>query len=344
MPSSRTRIAVSCGFSLIGIYALMLLPGCDKPIEGTPQHSTAVPRDNLTAKAVQIIEAGLADENPRVRANAVEVVADTKQMQLMPKVQRLLQDDVVPVRFSAACAVGDIGFALAGDDVTRLLQDSDENMKIAAAYAAYKLGSRNNLGIIRSAVKSADQQTRANAIFLLGKSGDKGSLEFIYWAMRDEDSDEKVRLNAAEAIARLGDEAILGKLWAKVYSAYAEDKIFGIRALGELGTPKARDIIATKLDDDLVEVRIVAAEQLGMLADTTGEQVILGILTNKAASGGDAEARERIDMLTALAIGRIGTPALKKHLPELLNNPSKYVRLAAAKAVIQCGKGDNIGL
>jgi len=344
MPKNRTPAAVSCTFLVLSICALVLPSGCDNVAAKMPLHSADEPAGNLAAKALQIIEAGLVDENPQVRANAVEVVADTKQMKLMPKVQQLLRDDLVPVRFSAACAVGDVEFTPAKNDVARLVKDSDENVSIAAAYAMYKLGSARGLDTIRKVIKSSNQQTRANGAFLLGKSGDKGSLELLYWAMRDEDSDDKVRLNAAEAIARLGDEQIYQKLWTMLISTYADVRVCGVRAMGALGTTRARDTLITMLDDDMAEVRLVAAEQLGMLGDTTGEPAVLAVLANKAAPAGDTEARQRLDMLTALAIGRIGTPALKKHLPELLNSPSKYVRLAAAKAVIECGRHDNIGL
>jgi len=36
-----------------------------------------------------------------------------------------------------------------------------------------------------------------------------------------------------------------------------------------------------------------------------------------------------------LAIGRIATQALMKHLPQFLTNESKAVRIAAARAVLQ---------
>jgi HEAT repeat protein len=39
--------------------------------------------------------------------------------------------------------------------------------------------------------------------------------------------------------------------------------------------------------------------------------------------------------MTALAIGQIGTPNLTRYLPDLMENESKFVRLAAAKAVFQ---------
>jgi hypothetical protein len=152
----------------------------------------------------------------------------------------------------------------------------------------------------------------------------------------DKYSGDKVRFQVLEARARLGDEEVLQRLWAVVYSAYADDRILGIRAIGALGTPRARDILVTKLDDAVLEVRLAAAEQLGKLGDKTGEPEVLEVFEKNLAAGPDKQASERVNVLAALAIGQIRTPALTKYLPPLLKNESKYVRIAAAKAVFQC--------
>jgi HEAT repeat protein len=171
---------------------------------------------------------------------------------------------------------------------------------------------------------------------LSGKTGDRGAIELLYQAIRDEASDDRVRLNSIESIARLGDERIYHKIWAMLISAYADDRVFGIQAMGALGTPQAKDAIATMLKDDLSEVRLVAAEQLGSLGDTAGEKVVVDSLTQGTAGTTDKEDRARIETLAAMAIGQIRTEPVKKFLPELLKKESLFVRMAAAKAVIQC--------
>jgi HEAT repeat protein len=55
----------------------------------------------------------------------------------------------------------------------------------------------------------------------------------------------------------------------------------------------------------------------------------------------DKRGRERAGMLIASAIGHIGTPALKSHLQELLEDESKLVRIAAGGAVLQSAPGQN---
>jgi len=292
--------------------------------------------NSLEPEAAQIIREGLSDKDPQIRTNAVEVVASTGLTEFMPEVVRLLRDNYVPVRFAAALAVGDTAYQPAKGEIERLLTTGDENTKIAAAYAMVKLGSSENLDFIRKAVMSQNQTVRANAVVLLGKSGDESALKLLYWAQTDRDSDDKVKFQAVEARARLGDEKIFPKLWAIVLSSYADDRIMGIKAMGALGTEKAKEVLATKLDDEVPEVRLAAAEQLGMLGDKSGETVVLDVFRKNLTAGMDKQGVERINVLTGLAIGRIGTGRLIIFLPPLLKNESESVRLAAAKAVFQC--------
>ena len=216
------------------------------------------------------------------------------------------------------------------------MKDKDVNVIIAASYAMGRLGSTEYFEVIRKALNSNDQTVKSNAAFLLGKSGDKSSLNLLKSVQENENSSDKVRFQILEARARLGDEEVLQKLWAIVYSAFADDRILGIRAIGLLGTSKARDILVTKLDDNVLEVRLTAAEQLGKLHDRIGEEEVLDVFEKNLTVGLDREASERANVLTALAIGQICSPALEKFLPQLLKNESKFVRIAAAKAVFQC--------
>jgi len=321
---------------LLFTFCFLLVFGCSDFLQTTYAPSDTPSVDDPVSEATRIIQQALADENPLIRANTIEVIAATKQTKLMPKVKRLLKDESVPVGFAAALAIGDLEYSLAKSSVEKLLKDENENIRIAAAYAMSRLGSPDSFEVFRKAIASDNQTVRANAALLLGKSGDKSTLKFLYWALRHKDSDDKVRFQAAEAIAMLGDERIHPKLWTMLISVYADDRIVGVRAMGALGTVKAKNALITMLDDDILEVRLAAAEQLGKLGDTTGEPEVLDVFTKNLTAGLGEKGIERVNVLTALAIGQIGTKPLKKFLPQLLKDESKFVRIAAAKAVFQC--------
>ena len=209
------------------------------------------------------------------------------------------------------------------------------NVKIAASYAMVRLGSPRYVEVLRRAIASKDQTVRANAAFLLGKCGDKEALKLLYWALQDKDSEDKVVYQAAESIAMLQDDRIYPKLWTMLISAYADVRVTGIKAMGTLGTPEARNALITMLDDKVLEVRLAAAGQLGKLGDKTGEPEVLDVFRRNLTAGMEATDRARVNILAALAIGQIATPSLREYLPQLLSDESKTVRMAAAAAVLR---------
>lgn len=339
MKSTKALTRLRRGIALRTACTLMtcavFIFGCDNSLQETyfPAGGSVA---ELVPEARQIIQEGLADEDPDIRTKAIEVVTDAKRIRLMPKVQRLLKDEFVQVRFLAALAVGDLAYSLAGPSVKQLLEDRDENVRIAADYATSKLGTGSGFEIVRKAIASDNQTVRANAAFLLGKSGDASSLKWLWWTLQNKDSDYKAKFNAVEAIAMLGDERIYPKLWAMLISVYADDRAVGVRAMGALRTVEAKNALINMLDDDVLEVRLTAAEQLGMLGETAGEPEVLEVFTKNLTAGLDKKELERVNTLTALAIGQIGTAPLRKFLPQFLEDESKFVRIAAAKAVFQC--------
>jgi len=329
------------------ILALIAFVGCDTTSER--QQTAGINTDNsanndLKAEATKIMLEGLSSNNPQVRVNAIEMAAATNNQQFMVGVQRLTTDELVLIRFAAAVAIGDAKYSAAKNDIAQLLKDSDENVRLAADYATVMLGgSKSYIQQIRAALAGNDQLVRANAAFLQGKIGDRDALPSLYQLIHDEASDDRVRLNAIEAIARLRDEKIYQKLWATLISAYADDRVFGIRAMGAMGTSRAKDSLLTMLKDDVPEVRLVAAEQLGYLGNAEGENIVVNALTHDILTTTDQESKAQIQTLAAMAIGQIRTPALKKFLPELLKSDSPFARMAAAKAVFQCAQKNNIG-
>jgi HEAT repeat protein len=338
MINKHANTGVSIHYVLLAACLATIPTGCNDSSQSLLGDSHVTNAASARVEAKRVIDEALADSDPVVRVNAIEVVGTTGRVDLMPKVQRLLTDPTVPVRFAAALAVGDLQYAPAKGLLGPLLKDEDSNVIVAASYAMGRLGATDYYRVVIQGTESQDQTVRANAVMLLGKIGDRQFLKFLKAAQEDRLSSDRVRFQALEARARLGDEDVLKRLWALAYSSYADDRVMAIRALGAIGTPQAKDILTTKLDDIVVEVRLAAAEQLGRLSDQTGQPQVLEVFEKNLADGPDRQEAERTNVLAALAIGQIRTPALTKYLPQLLKNESKYVRVAAAKAVFQCDK------
>jgi HEAT repeat protein len=211
-------------------------------------------------------------------------------------------------------------------------------VQLAAAYSLVKLGYPAFAERLREGVHHKDQTVRANAVLLLGKVGDRGDIDLLYSLLRDDSADEKVKFQAIESLARLKDARLYrSKLWALLISKYADDRVMGIRGMGALGTQDAKSAIMTLLGkdgDEVLEVRLCAAEQLGKLGDRSGHDEVAAYL----ASNPDMNKPEVANLLAAMAIGRIGTPELVAYLPRVLNSRSDAIRLAGAQSALLLAK------
>lgn len=327
----------------IFLLIFILFSGCiDENIQTAPAIQT-FGRVNLHLykdQAVKIVRMGLTDENSLIRMHAIEVTASTNTQELMPLVLKLAKDPAVPVRFAAAVAMGDISYRPSEFALREMLRDPDENVWIAAAYGLMKLGHRNLEEKIYQALESRDQTARANAALLLGKLGDKRALNALYKIINNPESKDMVRMQAIESIARLGDERVYERLWAMLISKFVDDRIMGVRAMGELGTKDARNAIKTLLynsedspGDDILEVRLSAAEQLGRLGSRAGEGEVLDYFSK--VSGNLSSLRSSsTNHLAIMAIGRIESSRLRAYLPKLLSNPNKDLKLVTAQSLL----------
>ncbi len=316
--------------SILGVVLLVTFVGCtEEPFSLAP--GGAVRPASLRPKAIAILKRGIDDTNAYVRLHSIEVAATTQCKEMAPYIRKRLTDSVLAVRFAAILAIGDmrcIGYA---DDVNALLNDVNVNVQIAAAYSLAKLNQAGHIQRIRDAASSSDQTVRANALLLLGKLGNRDDVPLVYKVMHQEESSDKVRMQAVESIARLGDNQIYRtKLWALLISKYADDRVIGIRGMGALGSSEAENAILTMLSDDVLEVRLAAAEELGRLGSLAGERLVLEYFQSNPNLN-------RVDMANNMAIralGRIPSPHLAIYLPKVLASDSTIIQLLGAQAVL----------
>ena len=329
------------GYKLViplALSIIIFISGCGKT-EQTKIHEIAQGSCiKYQSQAMDIIRQGLVSDEPRIRANAIEVVGNQRIREYMPVVLEHLKDSVVPVRFAACVAIGDAKYTPAREKMKNLTNDQNENVRIAANYAVNRIQGTRDYALLGKAIASKDQTVRANAAFLLGKTNDLSVLELLYWVKNHENSDVKVRLEATEAIARLGDRKIYPKIWTMLISKYIENKLSGIRSLGYLGSGEAKNALLTMLKDETLEIRVAAAGELGKMGDFAGEKIVADALNSDLNLQYNTEEIERIQIITAVAIGQIKSASLTRYLPMLLQNKSEYVKIAASQAVVNCLK------
>jgi HEAT repeat protein len=318
---------------IVAIMVGFLSTGCVEGQARVPAASAekSVQVQLLKPRAMIILEKGLTSPDAKLRTNAIEVAAETGQKDMLPLITKLTTDPVVPVRFSAAVALGDMRSFSCENLIRKLLNDPDVNVRIAAAYALAKLNQPQYIEQLRAAAKSPDQTVRANATLLLGKLGNRDNLPLLYEVLDAKDSTDKVRMQAVESIARLGDERMYrSKLWALQISKFADDRVIGIRGMGALNTPESRDAIATMLQDDILEVRLAAAEQLARLADNRGKGLVLEYFQTIP----DLNTPNMANGMAVMAIGYLKSNELNAFLSKALDSRAPYVQLLAAQSVL----------
>jgi HEAT repeat protein len=283
-------------------------------------------------EAKAIIAAGLRSTDERVRANAVEAVSATGTPELTDDAEALLDDPSVIVRFASAIAMGDMNYSHSKLKLKELLRDRNLNVVLASSYALSKMGEIQYSKAIDSNAMNTNQDIRANVAMLLGKLGKKESLPLLYKIKDDPDSSNAAAFNATEAIAKIGDEKIYKKIWAMLISVYADDRYMGVQAMASFGGTRGANAIISLLDDEIPQVRLSAAGQLGVLKDPSGAIVVKEYLTGPLPE--KKEDADRCNVIAALAIGQIGSDDLKVFLPKMLKNENPYVQLAAAKSIL----------
>lgn len=332
-----------CCFWGLTLGAVLWIGGCQSsnpsPFPDDPWNT-----DPTTQKAYSIISTGLTDKNPRVRTSAIETIASSRLLNYAPQLLYLLRDrnQVTPMRFAVLVALGDLQYRQAMNTCQQIYQGPQENanIKLAAAYALVRVGQSGYLTVLRQGLTHTQPEIRSNAAFLIGKAGDQEALDQLHHILVSPDLDEQTTRQIIDTIAQLRDNRIYQTLWSRLISLFADDRIQGIRGMGQLGHNQAQKAIQTMLDDDIPEVRLAAAEELARLGDLRGEATVLEILkkqlnTRVSPHQSDDAERVRLHVMAALAIGALDTEATRRYLPKLMGDTSSFVRIAAARAVLR---------
>lgn len=325
--ATAVRIAVFC--SLLGAL------GCEQPINEFA----------LRQRAIEGLKAGIRyEENPAVRAQAIEALQQAAPDEGVLWFQQALTDDHPGVRFAACMALGAMRHKESREFLLTRVHDEDASVQAAAIYALHRIGDTSYTGrLAELLLRSKDPQVRNNAAFVLGELGEPGAIPLLRRAVRDDD----ISVQAVEAMAKLGDERAFQQLTIFTHDFRGDRRIIALNAIGLLRDPKGLKAVELQFKEaSMIEVKLAAARALGRFGRKDGLKLALDHLdfTTKAAREGDPIDNQimRVRSLSALALGAIGDksalPRLKARM-EAQDDPR--VQLAAAKAVLDILRKNN---
>lgn len=299
-------------------------------------------------EAVRHLIAALADESPRLRAEAAHMLGRIKDRTAGVAVVGLLKDSDPHVREAAAEAVGHVSDATALSGLVGFLEE--EAHRDTAANVLGRLKDPAALEPLAAMLKSQDPTARRMAAEALEQLADPRSVDAWIEAMAVPD----LREIASRSLKRISDlreriTEILDRLRDTEDAVALEEARIGVSMdLIKLGRPAVSELIEA-LDDDLWVVREAAGQALGIIGDMRA----IDPLVDKAQHDRDMGVREScikalgefgdsrsVDVLVAAVEDRTTRLAATEALSKIKDVP---VLLPHVK-LIQTMKSDRDGL
>ena len=296
----------------------------------------------LQRSAQECLKAAIRyEDNPVVRAEAVEALESVASDDMLPWIRSAMLDEHPGVRFAACMAAGRLRDASAESGLRKCLNDADGSVRVAALYAMHRLGHTEQTGRLTwYLLYSHDLTVRRNAAMAIAMLDEPSGVKVLARSMKDLDAG--VRQHALEGMARLGNKEARQELTFMANSGVGSEEVFAINALGATGDQVFEDTFRYKLATGAhFETRLAAARGLGKLGRREGLAVALEGLAMQRPPRNDpddpgSDQLLRIHQLAASAAGAIGREEALPVLANLLERDGDpRVQVSASRAVLE---------
>lgn len=264
----------------------------------------------------------LGDVDERVRAAATGLLGDLGGAELTAVIQPKSADREPLVRAAAARALGLVRATGAERDFTRLLRDPEPLVRAAAAEGVAEAGWKGGVPILVELLGDAHESVRIAAARALG--GLAGPLTSASLIRAYRDAGPALAEAITEAVARIDREALSELIDILLERDDAPGRAGLVRTIGGLKPPHPIGLLEALLRDRAPEVRAATAEVLGRVPGKRSAASLLDSLTDP-----DEQVRAAaVDGLVRLN----HEPAARRILTLLRQDPSPLVRERAALA------------
>ncbi len=262
--------------------------------------------DSITGAQRALLLARLNDDAPRVRHAALEAVGQLAYREiieptaeLIDTALRLTRDDIEAVRAESAVVLAILTSAPAPkkvvDALHRLLDDNAPVRREAAA-ALGDVGGEQAQAWLQRHLDDEDIDTRFEVAFALAGLQDASGLGMLTAALED----PKRRLDACEAIARLGEPVGIEPLNALITKRLLPwpDRLTALAALHRLGDPDAGRLLVERTVAWGSAERAMALGLIGRYQIAAGYDALIAVATKK---------RDRLRGVAVRALGELGS-------------------------------------
>jgi len=164
-----------------------------------------------TLGAAQAMRDLLDYAEPEVRGMAVTGLAKIGDLQSLPDVARLLQDEDIEVRRRAAAFMGEVACDEALSCLTKAMQDSESAVRCEALKSLGKMKGEAACDLALPALQDEEWLVRYTAVTTLGEIGHNKALESLVEIMFGRE-DEEIRAWAAWSLGEIADERAIEPL------------------------------------------------------------------------------------------------------------------------------------
>lgn len=221
------------------------------------QAVTAVGTIGLTRRAISAVESALTDKDPLVRQTAAAVLADMKSYRSIGKLKRALSDDTPEVKFTAAKALWELGDRSGRDILMNVLagEASDKSVK------SEMRGAKREIHSPAALAKMGSLETARALLgpFSLG-------VGFAEDLMKDRGA--PARALAAKLLGNDSDPESLSELEQALYDKNPGVRAVAVRAFAQRSTRKAVPKLEPLLADRSDAPRYMAAAAIVKLTKT----------------------------------------------------------------------------
>jgi HEAT repeat protein len=310
-----------------------------------PKYPRSVPTPidpALQAKASAELAAALASDDEVIRCNGIETVKDTTPAGYQIRLAAGLVDRSPLVRKAACFSIGELKLTALKDQLKGPLDDLEElppgsspamvelatQERVAAIFALAACGEFEHAHDLESYARDPRPEVRKDTVYALGLLGNKTALPVLADVLH-KDTDKFVRVQAAEAMWRMGSEEGLKALTTATISSEPGLQVESLLALALPRDPVVLTNVMGHTGDDApdayFEAGLMAARGCGLLGSDIGYGVAL-----KGADSADWRQRG----MAANALAAIGRTDDQPVLAKLLGDRDQRVRIAAARAVL----------
>ncbi len=153
-------------------------------------------KDSLT----KLLHAG---DDKRIKAIILRIIGLSKARFSVPILAECIKDPDKRVRANAIESLAELGDESVIEMIKPALNDFDNRVKANAAKGLWKLGGARSLQILRDMLTNNDKWMRASAAYALGEIGVIQVGEILQAAINDHDNDVKV--NVIKALGKISD-------------------------------------------------------------------------------------------------------------------------------------------